>query len=120
MGSSRRGPKRSSRAFWRAHRIFAITCPAVADGLNNYPQAELPSAESFLYWSKEQYENGKPVIAVTQVHIVRPVGPSLPVVAVLGQEVFASHYRDGSLGTTFVLEGGKTRYLVVLEQVEIG
>ena len=90
--------------------------PAVADGLNNHPQAELPSAESFLYWSKEQYENGKPVIAVTQVHIVRPVGPSLPVVVVLGQEVFASHYRDGSLGTTFVLDGGKTRYLVYLNR----
>ena len=90
--------------------------PAVADGLSNYPQAELPTAESFLYWSKEQYKNGKPVIAVTQVHIVRPVGPSLPVVVVLGQEVFASHYRDGSLGTTFVLDGGKTRYLVYVNR----
>ncbi len=90
--------------------------PAVADGLSDYPSAELPSAESFLYWSKEQYRNGKPIIAVTQVHIVRPVGPSLPAVVVLGQEVFASHYRDGSLGTTFVLDGGKTRYLVYLNR----
>jgi len=90
--------------------------PAVADGLSNYPQAELPSAESFLYWSKEQYKNGKPIVSVTQVHIVRPVGPSLPAVVVLGQEVFASHYRDGSLGTTFVLDGGKTRYLVYLNR----
>jgi hypothetical protein len=90
--------------------------PAVADGLNNYPQAELPSAESFLYWSKEQYKSSKPIIAVTQVHIVRPVGPALPVVVVLGQEVFASHYRDGSLGTTFVLDGGKTRYLVYVNR----
>jgi hypothetical protein len=90
--------------------------PAVADGLGDYPRAELPSAESFLYWSKEQYKNGKPIIAVTQVHIVRPVGASLPAVVVLGQEVFASHYRDGSLGTTFVLDGGKTRYLVYLNR----
>jgi len=90
--------------------------PEVADGLSNYPQAELPSAESFLYWSKEQYKSGKPVIAVTQVHIVRPVGPSLPAVVVLGQEVFASHYRDGSLGTTFVLDSGTTRYLVYLNR----
>lgn len=89
--------------------------PAVADGLSDYP-GELPSAESFLYWSKEQYKNGKPIIAVTQVHIVRPVGASLPAVVVLGQEVFASHYRDGSLGTTFVLDGGKTRYLVYLNR----
>jgi hypothetical protein len=90
--------------------------PAVADGLSDYPRAELPSAESFLYWSKEQYKNGKPIISVTQVHIVRPVGPSLPAVVVLGQEVFASHYRDGSLGSTFVLDGGKTRYLVYLNR----
>lgn len=90
--------------------------PTVADGLSNYPQAEFPSAESFLYWSKEQYRNGKPVIAVTQVHIVRPVGPSLPAVMVIGQEVFASHYRDGSLGTTFVFDSGKARYLVYLNR----
>jgi hypothetical protein len=90
--------------------------PAVADGLSDYPRAELSSAESFLYWSKEQYKNGKPIIAVTQVHIVRPVGASLPAVVVLGQEVFASHYRDGSLGTTFVLDGGTTRYLVYLNR----
>jgi hypothetical protein len=93
--------------------------PAIADGLSNDPQAELPSGESFIYWSKEQYRNGKPVIAVTQVHIVRPVGPALPVVMVIGQEVFASHYRDGSLGTTFVLDGGKTRYLVYLNRSRI-
>ena len=58
----------------------------------------------------------EPIVSVTQVHIVRPVGPSLPEVVVLGQEVFASHYRDGSLGTTFVLDGGKTRYLVYLNR----
>jgi hypothetical protein len=90
--------------------------PDVADGLSDYPRADFPTAESFLYWSKEQYTKGKPIIAVTQVHIVRPTGPSLPAVVVLGQEVFASHYRDGSLGTTFVLDGGKTRYLVYLNR----
>ncbi len=90
--------------------------PALADGLNSYPQAELSSKESFLYWSKEQYRNGKPLISVTQVHIVRPVGPSLPLIVVIGQEVFASHYRDGSLGTTFILDGGKTRYLAYLNR----
>jgi hypothetical protein len=90
--------------------------PAVADGLS---KADLPSADSFLYWSKEQYRRGKPVIAVTQVHIVRPVGPALPEVMVIGQEVFASHYRDGSLGTTFVLDDGATRYLVYLNRSKL-
>ena len=90
--------------------------PAIADRLSSNPRAEIPSTESFLYWSKEQYGSGKPVIAVTHVHIVRPVGPSLPSVVVIGQEVFASHYRAGSLGTTFVLDGGTTRYLVYVNR----
>ena len=90
--------------------------PELTDGLTSYPQADLPSTGSFLYWSKEDYGRGKPVISVTQVHIVRPTGPSLPDVVVIGQEVFASHYRDGSLGTTFVLDGGGTRYLAYLNR----
>ncbi|HEU4688559.1 MAG TPA: hypothetical protein VFS23_09375 [Vicinamibacterales bacterium] len=90
--------------------------PELTDGLSNHPQADLPSTGSFLYWSKESYGRGKPVISVTQVHIVRPTGPSLPEVVVIGQEVFASHYRDGSLGTTFVLDGGETRYLAYLNR----
>jgi hypothetical protein len=93
--------------------------PDVADGLGNYPQADLPSTGSFLYWSKEQYPRAKPVISVTHVHIVRPTGPSLPDVVVIGQEVFASHYRDGSLGTTFVLDGGTTRYLAYLNRSKL-
>jgi hypothetical protein len=93
--------------------------PGIADGLSGYPRAGLRSAESFLYWSKEQYGSGKPVIAVTQVHVVRPAGPSLPAVVVIGQEVFASHYRDGSLGTTFVMDGGDTRYLVYLNRSQL-
>jgi hypothetical protein len=90
--------------------------PEVAEGLSSYPQVALPSTESFLYWSKEHYGRGKPVISVTQVHIVRPTGPALRDVVVIGQEVYASHYRDASLGTTFVLDGGATRYLAYLNR----
>jgi hypothetical protein len=90
--------------------------PTIVNGLGRYPRVELPHTQSFLYWSKEHYGRGKPVIAITQVHIVQPVGPSLPSVAVFGQEIFASHYRDGSLGTTFVLDGGSHRYLVYLNR----
>jgi hypothetical protein len=93
--------------------------PELTQGLSGYPQAELPSTGSFLYWSKEHYGRGKPVISVTQVHIVRPTGPGLPEVVVIGQEVFASHYRNGSLGTTFVLDGGGTRYLAYLNRSKL-
>jgi hypothetical protein len=90
--------------------------PELANRLGNYPPTELPGTDSFLYWSKEHYRRGKPVIAVTQVHIIRPTGPALPNVVVVGQEVFASHYRDGSLGTTFVFDRGATRYLAYVNR----
>jgi len=91
--------------------------PAIADGLLQSPKVDLPNTESFLYWSKEHYGSGKPVIAVTHVHIVRPGGSPLPDVLVLGQEVYASHYRDGSLGITAIVGGGDTaRYLLYLNR----
>jgi len=90
------------------------------DGPGSLHTSEL-AAESFLYWSKEHYGRGKPLITVTHVNIVRPTGPSLPAVVVLGQELYASHYRDGSLGTTFVVAGdeGGTNYLVYLNRSRV-
>jgi hypothetical protein len=91
--------------------------PQVAEGLARFPRVESPFAESFLYWSKEHYGSGKPVISVTQVHIARPEGPGLPSVVVFGQELFATHYRDGSLGSSFVLSGeGQASYLVYVNR----
>ena len=92
--------------------------PTIALALVRYPQVELPHTQSFVYWSKEHYGSGKPVVAVTQVHVVRPMlsGRALPTVAIFAQEIFASHYRDGSLGATFVLESGNGRYLAYVNR----
>lgn len=92
--------------------------PTIASALVRYPRVELPHTQSFVYWSKEHYGSGKPVVAVTQVHVVRPIpsGHGLPTVAIFAQEIFASHYRDGSLGATFVLEGSSGRYLAYVNR----
>jgi hypothetical protein len=94
--------------------------PAITDALGRYPKAALPSVDSFLYWSKEHYGRGKPVTTITQVHIVRPGDPPLPAVMVLSQEIFASHYRTGSLGmTAFVVGRDDARYLVHLNRSQL-
>jgi hypothetical protein len=94
--------------------------PAITDAFARYPKATLPSVDSFLYWSKEHYGRGKPVTTVTQVHIVRPGDPPLPMVMVLAQEIFASHYRSGSLGMTAFVKGrDDTRYLVHLNRSQL-
>jgi hypothetical protein len=94
--------------------------PALTDALARYPKVTLPSVDSFLYWSKEHYGRGKPVTTITQVHVVRPGPPPLPAVMMLAQEIFASHYRTGSLSmTAFVVGSGDARYLVHLNRSQL-
>ena len=75
--------------------------------------------ESFFYWSKEQYGAGKAVIAMTHVDIVRPQMPSAVCLAVISREIFATHYRDASLGLTAVTEDHDGRYLVYVNRSQL-
>jgi hypothetical protein len=78
-----------------------------------------PSA-SFFYWSKEQYGAGKAVIATTQVNIVRPQLPSAVRLAVISREIFATHYRNASLGLAAVTEDAAgQRYLVYVNRSQL-
>jgi hypothetical protein len=77
--------------------------PTVAAWLKEYPHAD-SAVESFFYWSKEHYGEGKPVISVTHVGIVRPDSDHrLPAVLVAGKQIFATHYVEGGLGLTMVV-----------------
>jgi hypothetical protein len=89
--------------------------------LQSGPLAD-PSARAaqFFYWSKEQYGTGKRTITVTHVDIVRPVPPFPVRVAVIGKEIFASHYRNGSLGVTAVVADEKgDKYLVYVNRTQL-
>ena len=77
--------------------------PNVAAWLEEYPHAD-SSVESFFYWSKEHYGEGRPVISVTHVGIFRPESDHrLPAILVAGKQIFATHYFEGGLGLTMVL-----------------
>jgi len=95
--------------------------PAIAARLRGEPAANASVLESFIYWSKEQYGAGKPVIAVTHVDIVRPNAPPAPSVLVLSREVLATHYRKASLGVTAIVEDSSRseRYLVYVNQTQV-
>jgi hypothetical protein len=74
----------------------------------------------FFYWSKEQYGAGKRTITVTHVDIVRPAPPFPVRVAVIGKEIFASHYRNGSLGLTAVVaDDSGDKYLVYVNRTQL-
>lgn len=85
-----------------AQSPYLAKLPPVAAWLREYPRADAP--ESFFYWSKEHYGDGKPVISITHVGIVRPESDHrLPTVLVVGKQLFATHYFEGSLGLTMVM-----------------
>lgn len=95
--------------------------PHLVSWLKEYPRAD-SAVESFFYWSKEHYGEGKTVISITHVGIVRPVSDDrLPAILVAGKQIFATHYLEGSLGLTMVLRDGTngTAYLAYVNRSQV-
>jgi hypothetical protein len=83
---------------------YLTRVPDVAWWLAQYPRTAGHDIESFFYWSKESYGSGKAVVTATHVGIVRPrSGASAHSVLVMGKQILATHYMNGSLGLTAVL-----------------
>lgn len=93
--------------------------PRFAAYLARYPEARGDSVETFAYWSKERQAD-KPVVSVTQVSIMCGDGDAQPEVIVAGQQLFATHYMNGSLGLTLLLRGTEGQhYLVYVNRTDI-
>jgi hypothetical protein len=95
--------------------------PDVADRLQEFPRSSIPGLESLFYWSQEKYGSSRQVVTLTHVDIVRSAYRSVPPVIVIGKEIFASHYRNGSLGMTAVVYGAErdVNYLVYLNRSHV-
>jgi hypothetical protein len=95
--------------------------PNVAAWLEEYPHAN-SSVESFFYWSKEHFGEGKPVISLTHVGIARPASDHrLPAILVAGKQIFATHYVEGGLGLTMILRDASNGrpYLVYVNRSQV-
>lgn len=111
LAQGRRGP--APPPFLNAH------WPELAIALERFPDGRRSDAESFLYWSKEQF-GGKPVISVTHVTMVRGGEGGRPEALVVGRQVLATHYLDGAWSVTAVVRGeAGARYLAYLNQSEV-
>jgi hypothetical protein len=95
--------------------------PDLATWLMHYPRVDT-NVESFYYWSKEHYGEGKPVISVTHVGIVRAsADPQLTAVLVAGKQIFATHYIEGGLGLTMTVRDATTgtAYLAYVNRSQV-
>jgi hypothetical protein len=100
---------------------YLANLPYVVAWLKEYPHAD-SAVESFFYWSKEHYGEGKPVISITHVGIVRPASDHrLPAVVIAGKQIFATHYLEGGLGLTMVLRDATngTPYLAYVNRSQV-
>jgi hypothetical protein len=76
-----------------------------------------PNDQEIIYWSREGYGFGlKSLINVTH-SILHQASPSVTVIA--SKQIWASHYYDGSLGITVLVDANPGTYLVYLNRSRI-
>ena len=94
---------------------------AIADDLVSYPYVYASPRESILYWSKEQV-GGVAVVSVTHLRVygTRGIDP-MPSVLIAGVEIYASHYRTGSLTVIGIVGTGAAgeTYLAYLNRSQV-
>ncbi len=91
----------------------------VADYIRRYPHAEHADVvDSFVYWAKEIF-GGKPIISVTHVVLLRNGAGAGPAAITISKQVYASHYRTGSLSLTAMSESASGRHLVYLQRSHV-
>jgi hypothetical protein len=94
--------------------------PELAAYLLAYPRPTGATFESFLYWSQERF-GARPVVGATHVVVGRGTGARAHDAVVVGTQLFATHYMNGSLNLTAVLGSGpgSAHYLVVINRTQV-
>ena len=110
---------------WRLHDVFAAMAAASPRLLQSPPldawlrDRRQPNGEveTLLYWSKEYYGAGKPVILLTDLAIYQP---SRDAVIVAGKQIFSSRYMDGALSLMAITtDAGGAHYLMYLNRTTV-
>lgn len=80
------------------------TAPDLFKYLAEFPQAPLPGAENFIYWSKEKQRGLKTVLGVTHVTIYRQKVERGSQIIIASKQLYANHYFEGSLALTWLVD----------------
>lgn len=89
---------------------LAEYAPEFDQYLREYPRIRLGGAEHFVYWSKEKYSSeAKPVISITSTSIYRQEDTPGKPFLIASQQLYASHYFEGSLGLALVVDATENR-----------
>jgi hypothetical protein len=94
--------------------------PEFVEHLTRNPQKPMPAVESLVYWSKEHIVR-KPIISATHVSILRNIDDGMVDAAVIGDEIFSTHYVNASFSVTAIIRGepGSPNYLAYLNRTQV-
>lgn len=93
------------------------SAPDLFKYLSEFPRIQLPDAEDFIYWSKEEVGGFKAVLGLTHVSVDKQKTENSSQIVIASKQIYANHYFGGSLALTWIVdagtEGGKTgSYLI--------
>ena len=112
-------PQDAFAAVLQRLEFFPRNLACYAEYLRRYPQPPGSEVrESFLYWSKETL-GMKPIISITHFSAARFATPSLPELAVVAKQVYATHYKDAALTMTALTGDADSRYLVYVHRSHV-
>jgi len=80
------------------------TAPDLFKCLADFPRAQLPGTESFIYWSKEKARGFKTVLGLTHVTVYRQKLARGSQIIIASKQLYANHYFEGSLALTWLVE----------------
>ena len=106
------------RSILNASPYIKVAFPDLFTQLSNYRGTEDNAArDDIFYWSKELYGFGlRPIIGAFHARIYR-ANRSVTVIAT--KQIWASHYYDGSLGISVLVDANPGTYLVYLNRSRI-
>ena len=111
---------------WRLHDVFAAMAAASPRLLQSPPldawlrdrRPPNGDVETLLYWSKEYYGAGKPVILLTELAIYQPASRDAVIVAF--KQIFSSRYMDGALSVMAITtDAAGAHYLMYLNRTTV-
>lgn len=104
-------------ALLRHSAFIQAQMPQLGLHLERYPTLPMAGAESFVYWSKEEY-GWKPMITATHVTIVRGDGERQPELIVASRDILSTRYTSGSLVLTLLFRDrpSSRHYLVYVNR----
>jgi hypothetical protein len=100
-------------------QFLPLKFSCVSAYLRAYPTtSDSHVVESFLYWSKESL-GAKPIVSITHVVVARFRDPGVPEAIVVAKQVFATHYKNGSVTITTITGPPDARYLVYVHRSQL-